>query len=213
MSQPDEYYRSLELTGGNDCDQPKPDLLVYGGARITKTLCVKGDIKVSGTIIGGGGGAAPVSISLRYTTGGETGGPTDDPPPTPGFSQDGGPNDDYGPFEGYFSYFSSGNHREVSVQMRNHTFEQNNYRMFIDLAQLGISDVGVEGVIFRNVWTTDTEYVIDPNNDPFHLEGPIRAEFDSPGVIMITMSFHPAIGGIPLDMEGSIFLSWTEVAP
>jgi hypothetical protein len=45
----DKYFSTLELTGGTDC-QPglKPDLFVYGGAKITKGLCVGSDLKIKG---------------------------------------------------------------------------------------------------------------------------------------------------------------------
>lgn len=69
----DSYLSSLEITGGKDCDLPKPDLFVYGGAKINKNLCVKEDLIVKGNVnidgiltfngnIGGSGGPTVYTI-------------------------------------------------------------------------------------------------------------------------------------------------------
>lgn len=53
-----ERLTSLELIGGRDCDmifaQKLPDLLIWGGASINKSLCLGGDATIAGdTLIGG----------------------------------------------------------------------------------------------------------------------------------------------------------------
>jgi hypothetical protein len=50
----DQTFSTLELIGGTgtDCQQGlKPDLFVYGGAKITKGLCVGSDLKIKGNTI------------------------------------------------------------------------------------------------------------------------------------------------------------------
>lgn len=46
----DQFARSLELTGGRNCDHRKPDLTVFGGAKIAEDLCVGGNVTVRGAL-------------------------------------------------------------------------------------------------------------------------------------------------------------------
>jgi hypothetical protein len=76
---PDKTFKSLQLTGGNDCKPGlTPDLFVYGGAKIKKGLCaqelkIKGDIttvnmNITGNLAVGGCLASPQIEFTRLAT-------------------------------------------------------------------------------------------------------------------------------------------------